>query len=69
MLKHHKPSKKLGGKGWGIPCMRLERNFEIERGARIFQNCYHTTLVGVLYCATAMNSMKSAKRGDLKCLD
>ncbi|WP_347553105.1 hypothetical protein ABFG93_21240 (plasmid) [Pseudalkalibacillus hwajinpoensis] len=50
----------------GIPGMRLERDLDREDDEEeTFQNCYHTTLVGVLYCATSMNSMRKEKRGDI----
>ncbi|PGU19074.1 DUF6895 family protein [Bacillus thuringiensis] len=47
-------------KNGGIPSMKTLQHIKYEKdGEEEFQNCYHTTLVGVFYCATALNRMQS----------
>ncbi|MFY0802054.1 hypothetical protein AB1K12_09860 [Peribacillus frigoritolerans] len=43
-----------------LPSMRTQQHIKYELDEEEqFKNCYHTTLVGLLYCATALNRMKS----------
>jgi hypothetical protein len=42
--------------GEGLKIEGLDKAPQSERGAIIFRGCYHTTLVGVIYCVSALES-------------
>jgi len=42
--------------GEGLEIDGLDKSPSSERGSVIFRGCYHTTLVGVLYCVSALES-------------
>ncbi|MBS4198558.1 hypothetical protein KHA93_02705 [Bacillus sp. FJAT-49732] len=47
-----------------LPSMRTPQVINYEPySEEEFQNCYHTTLVGLFYCATTLNRMNSAVGG------